>query len=480
MKRLALILLLVAGAFLPLPGQERSEGQTLLFRPQQNLTRAQIGLRLREEDDAYIPAEGKGLVQAEFRAYSTHSLDSVHRVEGKASYERGVKRGVNWNTSSDWDLLAPYITLDSLGGDLQKEQYSFSARFASRPGRFFYSLWADYRALHEYREVDPRPRNITADLQVAAQGGVQTGRYALSLEAGYRKYHQSNNTEFMDPRGNNTSILHYLGFGRYSARFSGAKQSTAVNFNGNGFSSRLVLEPVDGLGWIAGGSYSWLQLVRHLPGNNETPVSELLVQNISLYGGHKWEQAHIRADASLRLKTGTENIIDQTSAFLSLAGLQMYQAYSWNAGVSGSRSWKAGRLNWAVLPRLSYSGTLLQNMYPGAGMSFHHAQASAAGRAAFQLGSWHFLAQGDISARLCLASGLDIDRLPLDNRFEAYLSHLHDRWKGHALRAGFSARAGRAITKGMALYIRPEAAYTRAFPERHHRWDACLAIGIEF
>ena len=480
MKRLALILLFVAGAVLPLASEERPDGQTLLFRPQQNRTRAQIGFRLREEDDAYLPAEGKGLVQGEFRAYSCHSLDSARRVEGRASYERGVKRAVCWNTSSDWNLLAPYITLDTLGGDLQKEQYSFSARFASRPGRFFYSLWADYRALHEYRDVDPRPRNITADLQVSAQGGVQAGRYAWSLEAGYRKYHQSNSTEFLDPRGNNTSILHYLGFGRYSARFSGAKKSTAVNFNGNGFGARLVLEPVDGLGWIAGGSYSRLRIVRHLPGNNETPVSELLVQDISLYGGHKWKQAHIRADASVRVKNGTENIIDPSSAFLKLAGLPMYQACSWKAALSGAKNWPAGRLAWSVVPRLAYSGTLLANAAPGASMSFHHAQVSAAGRAAFGLGSWRFLAEGDLAARLCLASGLDVARLPLDERFEAHLSHLHARWKGHSLRAGFGARASREITKEMTLYIRPEAAYTRFLPERHYRWDACLAIGIEF
>ena len=479
MKRLMLIGLLL-GVVLPLSGRVHQEGQTLLFQPVDNRTQAQVGFRMREEDDAYLPAEGKGLMQGEFRAHSRHSLDSIHRVEGRVSYERGVKRAVNWNTSSDWDLLAPYITLDTVGGDLQKEQYRFAARFASRPGRFFYSLWAHYRALHEYRNVDPRPRNITADLQVSAQGGLQMGAYALSLEAGYRRYHQSEDVEFMDPKSNNTSVLHYLGFGRYSTRFSGAKKNTAVRFNGNGFNARLVLEPVNGLGWMGGASYTWLQVVRHLPGNNETPMSKLLNQEMHLYGSHKWSQAYIRADAQLRLKTGTENIVDQTSAFNVLSGLQMLRALSWKASVSGFRSWEGERTTWTLLPRLAYSGSSWQNVQPGAGMAFHYAQASATGSAAFRAGAWKFRVEGEAGVRLCVTSSRNLEKLALDSRFQTYFDHLYGRWSDHTVHGGLKAVAGRKIAKDLFLYARPEAAYRHALKEGHHRWDVLVAIGLEF
>ena len=464
----------------PLVGQVKSLGQTLLFQPDSNRTKAQLGFRMREEDDAFLPAEGKGLMQGEFRAHSRHSLDSIHRVEGQVSYERGVKRSVRWNTSSDWDLLSPYITLDSLGGDLQKEQYRFAARFASRPGRFFYSLWAHYRALHEYRDVDPRPRNITADLQVSALGGLRMGEYALSLEGGYRKYHQSNDIEFMDPRGNNTSVLHYLGAGRYFTRFSGAKKSTAVRYNGNGFSSRLVWEPVGGLGWIAGGNYCWLKLVRHLPGNNETPVSELLVQEMSLYGGKKWAQAYIRADAGIRLKKGTENVVDQTSAFQTLMGLEMLHSLDWNASVKGFRSWTGTSVDWTLQPCLSYSGSRWQNTVPQASMSFQYLQASAIGSARFSLGPWAFRAEGDAAFRLCITGGREMEQLTLDSRFQRYFDHYFGRRAGHVVRLGLKAFAGRQVAKDLFLYMRPEVAYARSVGDGHYRWDALLAVGVEF
>lgn len=480
MKKLGLILVLLTGLVLPLSGQVRSEGQTLLFQPIVNRTQVQVGFRMREEDDASLPAEGKGLLQGEVRAHSRHSLDSIHRVEGHVSYERGVKRAVNWNTSSDWDLLAPYITLDTVGGDLQKEQYRFAARFASRPGRFFYSLWADYRALHEYRDVDPRPRNITADLQVSALGGLQMGAYALSLEAGYRRYHQREDIEFMNPKGKNTSVLHYLGFGRYFTRFSGAQKNTAVRFNGNGFNARLVLEPVSGLGWIGGASYAWLQVVRHLPGNNETPVSRLLNQEIDLYGGHKWSEAYIRVDTRLRLKNGTEHIVDQTSAFNVLSGIQMLQVLEWKASVSGFRSWAGERATWTLLPRLSYTGASWQNRQPGAGQAFHYAQASATGSAVFLAGTWKFRVEGEAGVRLCVAGSRSLEDLSLDGRFQAYFDHLYGRWTDHTVHGGLKALVGRKVAKDLFLYARPEVAYGHALKEGHHRWNGLVAIGLEF
>ena len=480
MRKFGLVVVLLAGVVLPLSGQVRSEGQTLLFQPAENRTRAQLGFRMREEDDAYLPAEGKGLLQGEFHAHSRHCLDSIRRVEGRASYERGVKRSVNWNTSSDWDLLAPYITLDTVGGDLQKEQYRFAARYASRPGRFFYSVRADYRALHEYRSVDPRPRNITADLNVSALGGLQMGKYALSLEAGYRRYHQRGDIEFMDPRGNNTSVLHYLGFGRYSTRFSGAKKSTVVRFGGDGVNARLVLEPVDGLGWIGGASYARFRVVRHLPDNNETPMSKLLNQEFGLYGGHKWAESYIRADAHVRIKNGTENIVDQTSAFNVLSGLDMVQALSWKASVSGFRSWEGERITWTLLPRLGYSGSSWQNAQPDAGMAFHYVQAAASGGAAFHAGAWKFRVEGEAGIRLCATSSRNQEKLSLDSRFQAYFDHLQGRWSDHIAHGGLKALAGRKVAKDLFLYVRPEAAYGHALKEGHHRWDVLVAVGLEF
>jgi hypothetical protein len=59
MRKCWLILALLTGVTLPLAGQVRSEGQTLLFQPEENRTQMQAGFRMREEDDACLPAEGK-------------------------------------------------------------------------------------------------------------------------------------------------------------------------------------------------------------------------------------------------------------------------------------------------------------------------------------------------------------------------------------------------------------------------------------
>lgn len=328
-------------------------GQTLLYYNNCNFTRVEVRGQFREQDKASVPVEGAGLRQGEFNAWARHSLDSLKRVEGGVSYQRGVKLGVKMNSSSDWSLLQPYVVLDSVGGDLQREQYRFWARYAARYGRFIWSVHASFRALHEYREVDPRPRNITSDLVLGASAGVVAGEYALSLEAAYRKYHQSCSVQFMDPSGSNATVVQSLGFGRYFTRFSGAKKSTATRFQGSGYSVQGRLEPTSGQGWLAGAGYNTIYLARHLPDFNEVPVSTVLREEATLYGGKKWAHSYVVASLDGVFKRGYENVIDQSSAFLSLGALQMYRQYSLRASIVGYNEWAFKKVNLGLQPMLA-------------------------------------------------------------------------------------------------------------------------------
>ena len=478
MKKALLIGCVILGTVFQLPAQVRSKGQSLLFQPEENRTRVQAGIQFRDEDDALNRAEGKGLLQGEVRLDSRHSLDSLRRVQGHASYQRGVKRSVYGNTSSDWDMLAPYITLDTVGGDLQKEQYRFAARYAARTkGRFFYSLMADFRALHEFRQVDPRPRNITSDLQVSAQAGFLTGEYALSLEAAYRKYHQSNDTEFMSPKGNNTSIIHYLGFGRYTTRFSGAKKSTQVRFHGNGFGLEGKLEPVDGKGWIAGGRFRWMQIERNLPGYNETPISELLNCSLNIYGGKKWQDAYLTVEADWALRRGTENLIDQTSAFNKIGGLNLYRQNNWGVSVQGCKTWNS---RWYLLPELCYRGFLAQGLYPASEMGWHFAEVAADGGYSRKLGAWHFAWNVHLLSAVGLGNRLLLADEGMDERLKENIVHYYTRGSGSYGQLGADFQVARELKGGLSIYARPAFAYTHYFAGSHRRTDACLAIGVNF
>ncbi|MBR1489748.1 MAG: hypothetical protein IJ611_03470 [Bacteroidales bacterium] len=480
-KRLILSLFLaLAAPGLSAQDRARAEGQSLLFFPEGDVTAAEAGLRLRSEDDALLPAEGKGLMQGEFRARARHRLDSLQRVEGRVSYERGVKRSVNWNSTSDWRLLAPYVTVDTAGGNLQREQYRFYARYAARKGRILYGAAADYRALQEFRAVDPRPRNIVADLQVHADGGLLAGSHALSLEAGYRRYSQHNDIEFRDPLGNNTSVIHDLGFGRFSERFSGARSSVSVRFKGNGFSAQARWEPVRGTGSFGRAGYSLIRVDRHLPEQNETPVSRLLRQELSLSGGVKGIDRFLRADLTLRLKQGTEFIVDQTSAFGTLGRLPIYREPSLEASLTGFREWVHDGTAWSLEPRVGYSALRARSLYPGAGLGYGRASASVSGSTAFRRGDWAFRLDGTLGGALSLGHGLELPASAWGGeRYLSALEHLAGRISDHAVQAGFRGVIAHPVGKDLRLYFRPEATFTW-FLQRHWRLVAYGAIGIEF
>jgi len=478
MRKAGLIFSCILGLALTLSGQEpvHSQGQSLLFLPEGNYTRAEIACRVREEDEAFLPAEGRGLVQGEFRATARHRLDSLSRVEGSVLYERGVKRAVRWNTSSDWALLAPYVTLDSLGGDLQKEQYSFHARYARHLGKAFAEGAIDYRALHEYRDFDPRPRNVTADLSFFLAGGVRVGRSALSLEAAYRKYHQNDDLEFMDPRGHNTTIFHYLGLGCHYDRFSASTASMDIRFRGEGFSAALRLEPQDGTGWTGRLSYSWLDIVRQVKGQNEAPMSSLLHQDLRLQGAYKWTRASVSAELSYRLKQGTENVLDQTGAFLPLLELTLFREAVWDAGLAATLV--SGGWTWA--PTASFVSRQAEGIYPARHFSLCYLEARLpVTYAAPSDGPWTWDAGLTLGAHGCLAADYDIPASLLDERFQAYYAGMYERFSDHAASAVLRGRIARRISTDLMLQLGAEAGYTHYF-SAHHCLTVLLSFGIMF
>ena len=83
-----------------------------------DLTQASVGFALRSEEVAERMAAGDGEVSGSFAAESYRRLRHGGAVWGEAGYSRGTVRNVVWRSSADYDVVFPYITADSIGGDL--------------------------------------------------------------------------------------------------------------------------------------------------------------------------------------------------------------------------------------------------------------------------------------------------------------------------------------------------------------------------
>ena len=84
---------------------------------------------LREENGgAFCPEEGDGLRCGRFDASSFLRLKGNSAVTGKVGYQRAVRHNVILNETADYELLRPYVLIDTVGGNLQHEQYSFQVQ----------------------------------------------------------------------------------------------------------------------------------------------------------------------------------------------------------------------------------------------------------------------------------------------------------------------------------------------------------------
>ncbi len=331
----------------------------LLHTPWLQSTTVEAKYDWRNENQAEIQELGNGLSQGRFLANSLKHLGQGRAVEGSVSYLRGVKKNVYMNTSSDWELLQPYVMADTVGGNLQTEQYTFAGRYAGRIGSWEYGFYGSYRALHEYRQTDPRPRNISSDLGVRASAGRSLGSHSISVSVAYRRYHQLQAVSFMNPRGANTSEFHLTGLGTHYARLAGSGSFTNLRFRGKGFSVAALFLPKAASGFSAGVQYDWFKSTRHLPNQNEVPYSELLTQTASAFAAYRkvLDKFSYGAVLSLEyeLREGSEAILPSiiSSGVEDIPYLTLYRSKLPQARLEGVLQLRAGKAVWSLEPMVA-------------------------------------------------------------------------------------------------------------------------------
>lgn len=174
-------------------------------------------------------------------------------IWGEAGYDFGQRRNVMLNESSDYQTVYPYVTADLVGGDLHEENYRFSGGFAhTLKGGVTLGAFAGYNALLAYRTVDPRPRNLTSDLDFAA--GMRWRWLGMALKAG--KYKQTNVVKFYNETFQPT-VYHATGLGTDYFRFRGSNTNTY--YNGRNFG--IQADAASALGKSPMPAYTWLTII---------------------------------------------------------------------------------------------------------------------------------------------------------------------------------------------------------------------------
>ncbi len=275
-------------------------------------------------------------------SYMKHKTSTLW---GSAGYSNGRQRGIRWNESSDADMVYPYFTADSIGGDMRMEIYSFAGGYADHNDRWAWGVSAGYRAGLYYRAVDPRPRNTTGCLDIAAGGALRLGRsdYQAAVSVNFRKYKQSCDVEFVNELSDN-SIWHLTGLGTHYERFAGSGYNHY--YNGLQWGAGVNLFPSSRSGAVASVELSSFNFDHILTGFNRLPLQSVTDSRVSAQAG--WlapgvsHDFAVTADLSHRHRNGSENIFGDPSGnvYPQIGSLALYSHTLTEASLNVLWQWR--------------------------------------------------------------------------------------------------------------------------------------------
>ena len=345
---------------------------------QTSFSQLALGLDLMRQSVAFVPEKGDGYTLPYLKVNTYHHLNDRSAVWGEASFTTGRQHDVKWNSTSDYDLLQPYILADTLGGDTRHERYAISGGYATRLGRWLLGAEMLVTAEQEYRSRDPRMRGIVTDLTMRLGGGYDVGDYRLGATFQGNIYKQTNSVVFYREEG---VIPEYqmTGLGTEYSRFSGDKRS--LYYDGSAVALLLHASPVNRNGLYGDLSLDEHRYHRKLAEFNSMPLTDLYLEHAGATLGWKHEgSSRIAAFGHLDYtrRTGNEHVGGTSDAryFPVIACLTMYKGHLLEASAGGLY----GKNNWHVVMTAGYRDESEKYVYPHRQMDASHVYGKLQGQ----------------------------------------------------------------------------------------------------
>lgn len=319
-----------------------------------SLSSLSVGFAGERYNTAPVSYNGKGYGNAYFDA-SSYLRQGKSAITGHASYSNGTRFGNKGCEVSDPALLYPYFTADTIGGNMRSECYNFGGSYSSSfdGGNWIYGAELHYRALMEYRQRDPRPKNTVGQLDFGASFGRRFGNYFVLLGAKAYKYSQSSSISFVSELGT-VKVFHLTGPGFQYNRFAGSNRD--VNYSGWSRGVSLSLWPKTE-GAFATVSYDCLTLSKILKNINNLPVNKLTDNDVKVEFGWRRPASTATAYFSYSGRSGVENIFGDPSGnvYPELFSLSTYSREFFAGGVKYYHSFTFGKNNLSLLANLGYT-----------------------------------------------------------------------------------------------------------------------------
>lgn len=342
-----------------------------------SISEIQIGWKQENANKAILPQLGSGVKNFSFNAFSYMPLKPTSKVWGSAYFKKGLKEKVEWNETSDYLMVYPYVVADSIGGDMDFEEYYFAGGYAQEHRRLTWGIYGNYRALIEYRKIDPRPKNIVSDLRASIGISIKLHqRYLAGIALHVGKYKQTNDLKFFSELGSAISY-NLSGLGMDYARFR--RGGTSLYYDGERYGASIEILPRNKIGLSGAFGYERFSFEKIISDLNDLPLNKLKQDEMkveiaytSFLSGHQWG---IRTKASHQNRQGIEsligsasmNVYEKTGEAKQLSVKQTNITLSGVYGQSKSRS-----LTWYISPRAGFNSFEMEYLDPARAMKVEY------------------------------------------------------------------------------------------------------------
>lgn len=422
----------------------------------------------------FVLQHGRGFFMPAAGVDSYLRLTDHTAVWGHASYMNGRQHQVAWNSTSDYDLLQPYVLADTLGGDSHRERYRFEGGYATQLNQWMVGAEMLFRADHEYRDVDPRMRGIVNELTLRLAAGRLLGTYIVATAVEGNVYKQRNSVDFYRELG---VIPEYqmTGLGTEYARFSGDKRS--LQYDGGGTALLVDATPRDGNGPYAHLKIGQRRYHRLITENYTLPLTDLYTQGLQAVVG--WQRsgkaAYVSADYGKR--SGDEHIIgtSATTSFPDRGVLTMYKNHRLNTSLTAVCT--TGR--WQAEARVGYRHSRERYVYPERKLNTAHVYAHLQATA-FMQPSRRLMLSARLNAgyEACTGHELLMPFADMTDHVARMIRHTYNFARADYATLQPQLRAD-LREKAYTYFITVGGAYTHC-SRGEHQWDAHATIGITF
>ncbi len=181
-----------------------------------------------QKDKVYRLQNGSKHTEFNIATNSFQKLNSNQALWGSASYQNKKMKDIKFNENLDYERVAPYISSDSVGGNIDAENYHFLGGYSHKLNKVTLGAQASYNAQLGSRSRDPRLRNTTSELNVKI--GINYAfnkKLDIALFVEGEKYLQNNQIRFASKLGQ-PLIFQMTGLGYYNNLFSGGTSSLST------------------------------------------------------------------------------------------------------------------------------------------------------------------------------------------------------------------------------------------------------------